>query len=215
MSKYLDDYLLTLAHVMGERTVQTTTRTVRTTFIQETLREIYRAYQFPDTMATITLAVDGGIASLPSTVDLQQGIEAYFYTGDNQTTVEHINPIDQTGYNDGSYRFWIEPQSDGTALLHTKDTGYSSLVVKVQNKVPDLATASVAVPFDDTMAVALGARRYIKLSQDPNADISQDEALFQKRITETIATTQVNNPRRRARFLHQANGHRMGGGFDY
>lgn len=210
--KVSTDYLLTLAYLMGERTIQSSTTAPRTTFVQSTLEEIYRAYKWPFAKVSASLAVSGGVASLPSTYDAQHGVEGYFYSGTDQIPLDPVGDYDQVNFLDGDYRFWTEAQADGTFLLKTKDT-IGSVTVNFQTKAPTVA-ASVASAFDDTMTVALGARRYIKLSQDPNADISQDEALFQRRLTENIAAVQVGNPKRKIRFLSQARGYRVGGGFD-
>lgn len=210
--KYQDDFLLTLAYLMGERTIQSSTRASRGTFTQKTLEEVYRAYKWPFSTVRATLTVNSGVASLASNFDVQHGLDTYFYAGSTQRNLEEINEEDQTQYQTGDQRYWIEAQGDGTYLIKTKDT-VSSVNVIYQSKAPTLG-ASVYTPFEDDMTVALGARRYIKLSQDPNADISQDEALFQKRLGENIAATQVSNPKRRARFINDANGHRTGGGFE-
>lgn len=207
--KYSTDYLLTLAYLMGERTVQTSTTAPRTQFIQETLNEIYRAYKWPFATANASIGVSGGVASLPTTFDYQHGIEAYFYQGTTQTPLEDISELDQTSWQEGDYKFWLTPQSNGTYLLNTKDI-IDGVTVTFQTKAP-VVGASVAAPFDDTLTVALGARRYIKLSQDPNADISQDEELFQRRLRENISAVQVSTPKKRARFISNANGHRIGG----
>jgi hypothetical protein len=210
MVKYSTDFLLTLAYLMGERTVQSTTTAQRTKFIQNTLDEIYRSYKWPFATSRVSLAVSAGVASLPSTFDYQHGIEPYFYQGDTQTGLEVIEESDQQSWNDGDYKVWLQAQSDGTYLVKTKDT-IDNVTVQFQEKAPTVG-ASTYTPFDDEHVVALGARRYVKLSQDPNADISQDEDLFQKRLTEIIAATQVSNPKRRMRFINNANSYRLGGG---
>jgi hypothetical protein len=210
MVKYSTDVLLTLAYLLGERTVQSSTTAQRTRFIQNTIDEIYRAYKWPFATATATLSVANGIASLPSTFDYQHGLETYFYQGTLQTPLELIEESDQTSYNAGDYKVWLQAQADGTYLLNTKDA-IDGVTIQFQKKAPTIG-ASVYVPFDDEHIIALGARRYVKLSQDPNADISQDEDLFQKRLTELIAATQISNPKRRMRFINNANGYRLGGG---
>jgi len=205
------DYLLTLAYLMGERTVQSSTTASRGQFIQATLGEIYRAYEWPFATVRTSITNASGIASLASNFDKEHDIEAYFYQGTEQVPMDYINEIDQTKYQLGDNKFWIESQTDGTFLLKTKNSD-TPIYVKYQAKPPEV-NASVSSPFDDKMTIALGARRYIKLSQDPNADISQDEALFQKRLNENIASTQVGNPRRKLRILGNANGYRVGGGY--
>lgn len=211
MSKTVDDFLLTLAYLMGERTVQSSTTAPRTNFIQNTLKEVYRAYPWPFATVRTNITIVSGVASLASNYDPQHKIEAYFYQGTDQTGLDIINEIDQVGVQIGDDRYWTESDGGGGFVLKTKDL-INPIYVKYQSKAPAV-NASIATPFDDDMAIALGARRLIKLSQDPNADISQDEALFQKRLTESIAATQVGNPKRRRRVLNDANGHRTGGGF--
>lgn len=211
--KFQTDYLLTLAHLMGERTVQASQTAPRGTFIQSTLDEIYRAYKWPFATSRATISFTGGVASLPTNFDYQVGLDAYFYSGSEEIPLEVINEYDRVNWDINDYRYWLTAQPDGTFLLNSKDTGYTDVVVKYQTKAPIVA-ASIGSAFDDAMTVALGARRYIKLSQDPNADISQDEALFQKRLTENIAAVQVGNPKRRMRFISNARGYRIGGGFE-
>ena len=212
MSKNSTDLLTTLAYLMGERTVQSSTSAIRLNFLQKTLEEVYRAYKWPFATVNTSLSVNSGVASLASNFDYQHGIDAFFYQGTQQVPLYPVETYDQTGWNEGDYRYWLEPLNETNFNIKTKDTTYADVNVKYQSKAPTVS-ASVYTPFDDDMLLAIGARRYIKLSQDPNADISQDEALFQKRLTENIAATQVGNPKRRVRFLGQANGHRTGGGY--
>ena len=212
MSKFSTDYLLTLAYLMGERTVQTSTTASRTQFVQSTLEEIDRAFPWPWNTVRTSITAASGVATLASNYDPEHKLQAYFYSGTQQTGSEFINEIDQVGVELGDNNYWVESQGDGRFILKTKDT-YSPIYVKYQSKTP-VVGASVYSNFDDAMTVSLGARRYIKLSQDPNADIAQDEANFQKRLNENIAATQVSNPKRKRRVLGWANGHRTGGGYE-
>lgn len=212
MAKNSTDVLTTLAYLMGERTVQSTTSAVRLNFIQKSLEEVYRAYKWPFATVNTSLSVNAGVASLASNFDYQHGLDAYFYMGTSQINLHPVETYDQTGFVQGDYRFWLEPLNETNFNIRTKDTTYSTINVQYQAKAPTLSSTTYT-PFDDDMLLAIGARRYIKLSQDPNADISQDEALFQKRLSESMAATQVGNPKRRAKFLSQANGHRTGGGY--
>lgn len=146
---------------------------------------------------------------MPSNFDWQQKVSAYFYRGELQTEVEEINVGDQSLFETNDYKYWLEPQTDGTYLLKTKDNTYDSVVVRYQTQVP-VINASVYTPFNDDMTVALGARRYVKLGQNPDADISQDEALFQKRLTENIASQQIARPLKKNRKIYYANDYRLG-----
>lgn len=206
------DVMTTLSYLLGERTIPSTAVENRRNFIQRTLEEIYRAYPWPFASATATLSVSAGIATLPADVDWQQKVNAYFYAGDTQKDVVEINQGDSDKYitNDGV--FWLSPIDSGDRyVLNTKDTDYDTIIVKHQTLPPEI-NASIGTPFTDITTIALGARRYVKLGQNPDADIAQDEALFQKRLGENISATQVNRPLRKNRKLYYANGYRLGEG---
>lgn len=204
------DIMETLSYMLGENNVPTSSvATSRKNFIQRTLEEVYRAYPWPFAQATATLSFDNGTATLPANFDIQHKVYAYFYNGDTQTALSEINVGDSDWYRDYDYRFWIENIADNTYAIKTKDTGYSSAVVKYQT-APPVINATVYTPFSDQTTIALGARRYVKLGQNPDADISQDEALFQKRLNENMAAQQVNRPLRKHRSIYKANSYRLG-----
>jgi hypothetical protein len=213
MAKDQDDFMLSLAYLLGERTTPSTGVDNRKQFIQDTLNEVYRAYPWPFASVRTTLTLASGIATLPSTFDYSHKLEAYFQNGTDQVSFEEIIEDDQSGYVDGDYKYWITNQSDGTYLLHTKDTTPTTLNVSFQTVVPTI-NASISTPFNDSSAIAIGARRYVKLSQDPNADIGQDETLFQKRLNENISAVQVHRATRKTKIKAFLNNHRMGGGYE-
>jgi hypothetical protein len=123
--------------------------------------------------------------------------------------VKEINFGDQDLYQTGDNKIWLETDNNGTYFAKTKDTTYANLIVKYQTLPPEI-NASVYTPFTDLTTIALGAKRYVKMGQNPDADISQDEALFQKRLNENIAAVQVNRPLRKHRSIYTANGYRLG-----
>ena len=202
--------LETLSYLLGENTVPTSSIIdSRKRFIQHTLEEIYRSYPWTFAQGTATLIFASGLATMPSDFDSQQKVYSYFNNGDQQTTVTEINVGDQDMWETGDYKFWIEPLDETTYLLKTKDNNYTDLTIKYQKQVPTI-NASIATPFPDAMTIALGARRYVKLGQNPDADISQDEALFQKRLTENIAAQQLGRPLKKNRKIYYANNYRLG-----
>lgn len=200
----------TLSYLLGENNVPTSSvATSRRNFIQRSVEEVYRAYPWTFAQATATLAFVDGLATLPANFDIQHKVYAYFYNGDTQTALTEVNVGDSDWYVDSDYKFWIEHLGNNTYGVKTKDTTYSSAVIKFQTMAPNI-NATVYTPFPDQMTLALGARRYVKLGQNPDADISQDEALFQKRLTENIAAQQVNRPLRKHRSIYKANNYRLG-----
>jgi hypothetical protein len=203
------DVLTTLSYLMGERTVPTTAIEGRKDFIKRTLEEIYRAYPWPFAKVTETIAVSNFAATLATTFDPQHKLAVYFLDGDLQTNLDEINPGDQDMYEDSDRKFWVESTGNNDYTIKIKDTDVSSIVAKYQTFAPDI-NASVGTPFQDRTTIALGARRYIKLGENPDADISQDEALYQKRLNENIASQQLARPLRRNRKIYYANNYRLG-----
>jgi len=203
------EILNTLTYLMGERSVPSTALEGRKDFIQRSLEEVYRAYPWSFASVKTTLTLAGGLATLPSDFDDQHKIYAYFYTGDNQYQVSEVNIGDGDMYEDGSHKFWLETDNLGTYTINTKDSSYTDLTVKYQKLAPTLSD-SVDTPFPDRLVIALGAKRYVKMGQNPDADVSQDEALFQKRLNENIAAAQVNRPLRKHRAVYKANGYHLG-----
>ena len=201
--------LETLTYLMGERTVPSTDLEGRKNFIQRSLEEVYRAFPWPFAATKTTLTLASGLATLPANFDDQHKIYAYFYTGDNQYQVEEVNIGDIDMYEDGSNKLWLESDNNGTYKIHNKDTSYTDITIKYQTVAPTI-NASIYTPFNDQLTIALGAKRYVKMGQNPDADVSQDEALFQKRLNENIAASQVNRPLRKHRAVYKANGYHLG-----
>lgn len=201
--------LTTLSYLLGENSVPTSSIIdSRKNFLQNTLNEIYRAYPWSFAQNLATLNFSGGVATLPADFDYQHKLYAYFYNGDTQTELREINIGDSDMYVQNQFKFWIEHVASDTFQIRTKDTDYTTAVISYQAAAPDLNTTST--PFNDANIIALGAKRYVKASENPDADISQDEALFQKRLTEAIAAVQVNRPLRKHRSVYAANNYRLG-----
>jgi hypothetical protein len=192
------DILTTLAYLMGETTVSSSTTSTRGDFIQDTIREAYAAHPWRFARANATLTISSGIATLPTTYDDSHA--AFFkYADGSEFRIDTISPSDSVDVEDGDRAAWIETLSDGTTyVFRTKDTNYTTVAMRYQTVAPTV-NASIATPYPDKMTLALGARRFVKLGQNPDADISQDEAIFAKRLAANIATHQVPAPRKRRR----------------
>jgi len=205
---YQSNILTTLAYLMGERTINATTSTSRSDFIQETLNEAYQAYPWRFATANATLTLTSGIATLPTNLDINHQLYVSYYQDDaTELRLDEIDPADKLNVIDGSKTSWLTSQSDGTFLLNTKDTTPTSVVVRYQTKAPTLdAAGTVGTPYPQKMTLALGARRFVKLGQNPDADISQDEAIFQRRLAKDVAAQQVPQPRKMRRTRQSQTG---------
>jgi hypothetical protein len=205
------DFMTELSYLLGERTVPSTGTDGRKAFIQDSLNDIYKMWPWRFAEAIATLTVASGLASLPSDLTLNHDLYVKYFGSDGVTAtdLELVDAGDQESVNTGDSKYWITSYgNDGNYLLNTKEV-ISSVVVKYQRKAPTLA-ASVGTPWGDKMAIALGARRYYRISQDPEADISQDEALFQKRVEESISAQQMASPRKRRKSAQSISGFSTG-----
>lgn len=204
---YQTDFLTTLAYLMGERTVNATTSASRADFIQSSLNEAYQAYPWRFARANATLSIVSGVATLPADYDDNHLAKARF---DNGSIVEDLSPIDPDDEDDtydGSYNVWIEAIGNGDRyVLKTKDSNYSTVRFRYQKEAPTLATASTGTPYFNKRTIALGARRDVKLGQNPDADISQDQAIFERALAKDIASHQTQAPRKKRRTLNNRTG---------
>jgi len=204
---YLNNLLLSLAYLMGERSVNTTTSGPRTDFIQDTLNECYQAYPWRFAQANATLAISNGIATLPTNFDIQHPVSASYFTDSvTELDLEEIDEVDKDKYSDGNRKFWLTAQSDGTFLLNTKDN-ISTAIVRYQTLPPVLDSAgTVGTPYPTKSTITFGARRMVKLGQNPDADISQDQKIFEKKLAADIAAQQVPAPRKRRKTRQDQTG---------
>jgi hypothetical protein len=197
---YQTDFLTTLAYLMGERTVIATTSAARADFIQNSLNDAYKAYPWRFARANATLSVVDGVATLPTVYDDNHLAFAKFDNGGVVEDIPTIDPDDESSAEDGDRKAWIEVLDDGvTYILKTKDTDVSTVRFRYQKKAPNLATASVGTPYFNKRTIALGARRDVKLGQNPDADISQDQAIFERELAKDFAAHQVQAPRKKRR----------------
>lgn len=197
---YQTDFLTTLAYLMGERSVNSTTSAPRADMIQTSLEEAYQAYPWRFARANATLSVVSGVATLPANYDDNHLAYAKFDNGSITEDLSAVDPDDEDEYEDGERAVWIEATGDGDRyMLRTKDSDVSTVRFRYQQKAPNLATASTGTPYFNKRTIAIGARRDVKLGQNPDADISQDQALFERALAKDIATHQVPAPRKKRR----------------
>lgn len=208
---YNNDFLLELAYMMGERAVNATTTAPRTNFIQDALQDAYKAYPWRFARANATLIVDNGLATLPTNYDDSHIAYAKFDNGGVADDVHLIDPDDEDEVQDGSRLAWVESIGDGDRyVIKLRDSDVSILRFRYQKLPPVLSTPSVGTPYPNKATIALGARRYVKLGQNPDADISQDQKIFERELAKDIAAHQVPAPRKSRRTRHDRTGRYTG-----
>lgn len=200
------DVLEDLAFMEGNQSVPTSGIDDWKRFAQRTLEEVWVQYpwEFAKTLATVS--VSNGIATLASGA-MRDGIYDVRYlnssTGDDHQFVQ-IPYEERDDWAAGSYRYWLTGNTPNP-VINTVETD-TPLTVWYKN-LPPTINASVTAPFPDAMAIALGARRYVRMSENPQADISQEEQIFQARIEELWSQYNRNKPRKaRRRFTDMGTG---------
>ena len=76
--------------------------------------------------------------------------------------------------------------------------------------LPPTINASIGTAFPDRLTLALGANRWVKQSEDPQADISQDDILFKNQMAKNIASENRNRARTVRRSAQTETGHFTG-----
>ena len=204
------DILTTLAYLLGERSVNSTTSAPRADFIQQTLVEAYQAFPWRFSRANATLTISSGLATLPTNYDDSQPSQAKFLSG-TVFKLDSVDPDDENDLADGDRAVWIETVADDVFVLKTKDTDVGTVRFRYQKKAPVLDSGgTIVTPYPNKMTIALGARRWVKLGQNPDADISQDEKIFQNKLSQDISAEQINAPRKRRRTAHTQSGRATG-----
>ncbi len=201
-----NDALLTLSYLLGEQSVPPTQLTARGDFIQSTLDEAYTAYPWRFATRLATLVPVSGIATLPTNVDISQEINLQYFNGTTPVDMQQVDIDDIPLSPNGKHNYWLTtPSEAGPYVVNTLDAVPSNFVLKYQTIAPILNSTLVQTAYPNKNTIALGARRYVKLSQNPDADISQDEALFQTRLNSDIAAHQVAQPRKKRRTKQARN----------
>lgn len=200
---YQNDILTTLAYLMGEKSVNTSTSAPRADFIQSALHDAYGSYPWIFARANATLTLANGMATLPTLYDPRHASYAKFTQSGTDIRLDPVSDYDNGVVHDGDRAMWIEPidGGDGTRYgVHVKDTDVSTVQLRYQKSEPTLDSGgTIGTPYPNKRTIALGARIYVKSGQNPDADVSQEESQFEKAIAKDQARFQVQEPRRRRR----------------
>lgn len=193
MTHTQDDILLTLSYLRGERTVPTSNVEGRKEFIQQTLHEVHTAFPWKFAEVNATLSIVSNVATLPSGTTLEHEISVSDFDGDTEYNWNNIDVSDRNLAQTGDRSFWVTALSDDFFQINTKAT-VSTIAVRYQGVEPTI-NASITTQYPDRLTLALGANRFVKLSEDPDADLSQDDALFKNRLNANIAAQNMSRPK--------------------
>lgn len=200
-----------LSFLLGETAVPSSGTEDRQRFIQRALDRVYRAYNWPMNKVVATVAMVGGIATLPSNVhqdsilDIREVVAGvgtdHVYT---QVPFGDVENYPQNTYN---YRM---TGFEGAYLLTSSETQTSTTLQLYFETTTPIINASIPTPFPSSMGLARGALVYYRQAEDPQADISQEEYLFQLELEEVIAQYNRSRPQPRAKTVQEVQGTYMG-----
>lgn len=199
--------LTDLSYLLGESSVPSTGIEDRKRFIQLALERCYRAYDFPFAKATATVQAVSGIASLPTTVHQDSILdirEIMPGVGDDHVYTQ-VNYENLDDYPSGQYAYRLTGY-EGAYQIQLSETATSPILTLYFERTSPEINASISTPFPSSMALARGALVYYRQAEDPQADISQEEALFQQELDEVIAQYNRSKPQQRARTVQEARG---------
>jgi len=199
--------LTDLSYLLGESSVPTTGIEDRKRFIQLALERCYRAYDFPFSRITATVAMVNGIATLPSDVHQDSIVDIRkVNSGVGDDNVYRTIPYESLdGYSSGSYAYFLDGYEGTYVLRSSETTTTDTLTIRYEQTAPQIS-ASITTPFPSSMALARGALVYYRQAEDPQADIAQEEYLFQQELDEVIAQYNRSRPQPRGITLHEATG---------
>jgi hypothetical protein len=203
------DVLEDLSFLLGESTVPTSGIDDRKRFIQRTLREVWTNYPWEFAKTSATFAVSSGTGSLPTNVMQDTAMEIrQVVSGDDNDYIYTQVPFDEKDeYHAGDYKYWLTGY-EGALVLNTKESN-ATLDIRYTT-TPPVVNASLTAPFPDAMPIALGALRYVRIGENPEADISQEESNFQRRLEEVWANYNMNKPRGERKTWQRKSGHFTG-----
>ncbi len=198
-----------LSYLLGEQTVPTSGVSDREAFIQRTVEEVYRSYAFPQTFETATVSLTSGVATIASTYYPNGPLDVRVVNSGSHADYlfDEIPYDERDDYDQGQYKYWVT--GDETHAVINSNDGDSTLTLRYQSK-PAEVNASISIPFDDSMVFALGALRYVRIGENPEADITQEEDNFQVKLDQMIAQYVRNSARGRRKTLSSKDGWRTG-----
>lgn len=196
-----------LSFLLGESSVPTSGTEDRQRFIQRALDRVYRAYDFPMNKVIATVAMVNGVATLPTNVhqdsvlDIRQ-VVAGVGTDHVYTQVPYSMTDD---FPTGTYNYDLRGYEGSYTLVSSETTTSGVLTIQYETTTP-IINASITTPFPSSMCLARGALVYYRTAEDPQADIGQEEYVFQQELDEVIAQFNRSRPQGRAKTLHEVQG---------
>lgn len=197
--------LADLSYLLGETSVPTTGTEDRQRFIQLALERCYRAYDFPFNKVNATVQMTLGVATLPTNIHQDSILDIRTINSGvgNDNVYSPVPYASLDNYPTSQYRYRLTGYEGAYVLQSSETTTSAVLTIRYETTTP-VINASITTPFPSSMALARGALVYLRQAEDPQADISQEEYIFQQELDEVIAQYNRSRPQPRAITLHEA-----------
>ena len=197
--------MLKLSYLLGELSPPSSGIDDRYGFIQSSLEEAYQTYPWEFAKTTATITVTSGIATLPSGLDQAMPIDMMTINSGTGTDYnwQEIPYHEQDVYAQSNYRYWRE----GNILKTVENNG--NPFIRFSTIAPQI-NATMTAPFPDPMPIAQGALRFVRLGENPSADIAPEEAIFQRSLQRLWGQEHRSQPRSIRRSRANQNGHFTG-----
>ena len=201
----MDDCMTSLSDLLGEETVPTQGISGRKRFLQRTLEDLYKIYEWPFAMIDTTFTLSSGSYTLPNTF-LREG-NHYIRFGSNELSEIAFDDLALT--HDPLTRFYYS-YDETNYILNVVGGEDQVLTVRYQRTAPDLLIDGGQTAYPNPKTIAIGALRYQKIADDPNADISQEEGMFLAAAQEDYSAFNRQRPSKRMRHVTEVAGYNIG-----
>lgn len=205
------DVMQDLSFLLGESSIPSTGTEDRQRFIQRALDRVYRAYDWPLNKVMATVSITNGVATLPTNIHQDSVMDVRIVNSGigNDYVFDNVTYSQLDAYPTGQYKYALLGY-EGTYTINTSETATSGVLTLYYETTTPTINASITTPFPSSMCLARGALVYYRQAEDPQADISQEEYLFQAELDEVIAQYNRARPQPRARTLHEIQGTYIG-----
>jgi len=204
--------MVDLSYLLGEQSVPTSGVDDRKTFIQRTLEEIHRWGDWEWAKATDTTQLTAGVATLATLVQISPNLDIRkIQAGANSDHIFTAIPYAaQDNYGDGDYRYWLTGNIGGYTINTSESSDSTSVLTYCYDTVPADLINGETTQFPSSLVLAQGALRFYRAARDPEYDVSQDQAIFIKGVTDIWGDQNSAAPLKRAQTAQDKTGYYTG-----
>lgn len=208
----IEDIMVDFSYLIGEQSTPTSGIEDRKAFAQRTLEEIHRYADWEWAKSTTTVQLTAGIGTLPVDCQISPSLDIrLIQAGLGSDHIFTAIPYEaQDNYGDGDYRYWLTGTVGSYTLNTSEHSDSTSLLTVRYDTVPANLLAAESTKFPSSLTIAQGALRYYRAARDPEYDVSQDDAIFQRGLNNVWADQNSAAPLVRAQTAQDRAGTSIG-----